>query len=233
MDAIRAVNAVVVRTPVVSLQNSSDPLGCRLSLRFETASDWDDLSIPHDDVFDEAERRGLTRDLALATVEYACRLSREAPADRGIYFIRVPLATLSDAQFQADLERTINARNMDRSRLCLEIPESIFGVSFTYEGLQQLADKGYPLSLGNFGTVMSSFEWLLRFPVAYLRIAPQFVIGIVSDPISRELVLASNELGKIRSLRTIAGGADTPECTMLLRALGVDYVELNPGCVPH
>jgi EAL domain-containing protein (putative c-di-GMP-specific phosphodiesterase class I) len=227
MDVITAVNAVVRKTPIENLQQASDPRGVRLSLRSLTEMDCANPTNDHDGILEDAGRRGLARDLVLRLVEYACNASHEAPQDRNsIYFVRAPIAIIVDDQFQADLERTVDDKSMDRARICLEIPETHMLERFSsVSNLWRLKDRSFLMSLANFGTGVSSVAWLKYFPVAFVQIAPSFVSEILSDPVSREMVREFNEIAHLTGRRSIAAGVESVECLMLLRNLGVDYVE--------
>ena len=234
MDVIKELNASIVKTPVVSLQSSSVPAGCRLSLRRQTDAEGSNLTVAHDEILHEAVRRGLARELVLALVEHACT-STGAPQPKGcIFFVRAPIGTISDEQFHADLERLVDGRNMARAQICLEIPENpalFHSEPFSYRGPRRLAKLGFGLALANFGTGVSTFQSLKLLPVTFLQIAPTFVSGLLTDPSSKDFVRGSNEIAHLSGKRTIAAGADSPECMMALRNLGVDYVELVRGAV--
>jgi EAL domain-containing protein (putative c-di-GMP-specific phosphodiesterase class I) len=150
------------------------------------------------------------------------------PQDKSsIYFVRAPIAIIVDEQFQADLEQTVDDKNIDRARICLEIPEThmLENFSSSVANLWRLTNRGFLMSLANFGTGVSSVASLKYFPVTFVQIAASFVSEILSDPISREMVREFNEIAHLTGRRTIAAGTESVECLMLLRNLGVDYVE--------
>lgn len=226
MDVITAVNSAVARTAIFNLQNSSDPRGIRLSLMALTELDCADPTIQHDNVFQEAGRRGLGRDLLIRLVKHACHEAHNVPLDpRSFYVVRAPIALIADEQFQAELEQTVDGSKIDRERICLEIPETPFSESFSIASLWRFKERGFLTSLGNFGTGISSFSLLWDLPVSFVQIAPMFVSRCVSDPISTELVRSLHQAARVTGRRTIAAGAESYECQNMLSNLGVDYVE--------
>ena len=232
MSVIKAVKLAVATSPIMNLQRASDPKGVRLFLQSPTDIDCADSNALHDSIIEDASRRGIARDLVLGLVEHACNAARRGPQDKlSIYFIRAPIAMIADELFQADLERRVADGHMDRARICLEIPETPFREPFASigGGLWRLKDRGFPMSLANFGTGMSSLASLRSFPLAFVQIAPSLVSGLLTDPLSREMVRRSNEIAHmISGIRTIGAGADSEDDLMVLQSLGVDYVE-GPG----
>lgn len=228
MDVITAVNAVVRKTAIMNLQQASDPRGVRLSLRSLTGEDCANPTKEHDGILEDAGRRGLARDLVLTLVEYACNAAHDVPQDKSsIYFVRAPLGLLIDETFRADLEQTVDDTNMDRARICLEIPEThmLEDFSSSVANLWRLTDRGFLMSLANFGTGVSSVASLKYFPVAFVQIAPSFVSEMLFDSISREMVREFNEIAHLTGRRSIAAGVESVEHLMVLRNLGVDYAE--------
>lgn len=226
MDVITAVNSAVTKTFIANLQSATDPFGTRLSLMALTELDCADAAAQHDAVFQEAGRRGLARDLLIRLVKHACHEAHNVPLDpRSFYVVRAPIELIADEQFQVELERTVDTSNMNRKRICFEIPEMPFGEGVSIASLWRFKDRGFLTSFGNFGTGMAPFEMLRYLPLTFLQIAPSFVSKLLTDPFSMELVRTSNQLGHLRGLRTIGAGAQSIEHVEVLRCLGVDYVE--------
>lgn len=231
MHASTAVNSVMAKTAIMYLQDLSEPHHFRVSLKHRvslvpTDVDCADFSVKHDRILEEAEGRGRARDVVVGLVEYACNAARDAPQNnRSICFVRLPVDIMANEIFQTYLERTVDDKSMGRARICLELPQMPVSNSFSFKSLVQPVGRGFLMSLGNFGTGISSFALLRDLPVSFVQIAPSFVSGILTDPISREMVRSLNEIAHLKGVRSIAAGAESHEHLSMLRALGVDYVE--------
>ena len=72
---------------------------------------------------------------------------------------------------------------------------------------------------------MSSFGYLKRLPIDYLKIDGLFVRDILSDPIDRSMVNMINEIGRIMGLKTVAEYVENDEILEELKAIGVDMAQ--------
>jgi EAL domain-containing protein (putative c-di-GMP-specific phosphodiesterase class I) len=72
---------------------------------------------------------------------------------------------------------------------------------------------------------MSSFGYLKHLPVEYLKIDGSFVMDIVHDPVSRDMVAAINEMGHSMKCKTIAEYVESEGIMRTLSLLGVDYAQ--------
>ena len=84
---------------------------------------------------------------------------------------------------------------------------------------------GFRFSLDDFGCGLSSFAYLKKLPVDFLKIDGSFVRDILSDPIDHALVKAINELGHLLGKQTIAESVETRELAEELRRMGVNFAQ--------
>jgi len=84
---------------------------------------------------------------------------------------------------------------------------------------------GFRFSLDDFGSGLSSFTYLKKLPVDFLKIDGAFVRDILSDPVDFAMVKSINELGHLLGKETIAEFVETTELADALRKMGVDYVQ--------
>ena len=84
---------------------------------------------------------------------------------------------------------------------------------------------GFRFTLDDFGSGLSSFTYLKKLPVDFLKIDGVFVRDILSDPVDYAMVKSISELGHLLGKQTIAEFVDTFELSDELRNMGIDYVQ--------
>ena len=81
------------------------------------------------------------------------------------------------------------------------------------------------VALDDFGRGLSSFTYLKKLNVDYLKIDGMFVKDIIDDPIDRAMVKSINEIGQIMEMKTIAEFVENDDIKGLLREIGVNYAQ--------
>jgi Amt family ammonium transporter len=91
--------------------------------------------------------------------------------------------------------------------------------------MQDLKADGFQFALDGFGLGMSSYTYVKKLPVDYLKIDGSLVKEIAKDPISRAMVAAINEIGHAIGLQTIAENVEDHKVIDTLREICVDYAQ--------
>ena len=109
--------------------------------------------------------------------------------------------------------------------ILLEITEGCFlgrGTDAAMFLLDELADRGFELSLDDFGTGHASISHLKKLPVTEIKIDRSFVMGITEDPKDRAIVSATAEIARGMGIRSVAEGVEDDAQRDLLLQLGID-----------
>ena len=111
--------------------------------------------------------------------------------------------------------------------ICFEITETaaITNLSQATDFMGALRDAGCLFALDDFGSGMSSYGYLKRLPVDFLKIDGEFVRDMVFDRISQAMVRSIHEIGHIMGKRTIAEYVENDEILEVLQQLGVDFAQ--------
>jgi len=143
------------------------------------------------------------------------------------YSINLSGQTMSSPDFSDFIIKLEKKYKINPSQIVFEITETMAikhlkNMRLLVENLQQ---RGYSFSLDDFGTGLSSYEYLKTMPVSYLKIDGVFTKEIVKDKVSYAMVKSINEIGHVMGLKTIAEFTENKEILDTLKEIGVDYAQ--------
>ena len=135
--------------------------------------------------------------------------------------------TLSDPGFLEFLVDTLEAHEPTPGALCFEVTETaaITNLGHASYLMREVASRGCLIALDDFGSGLSSFNYLRTLPVNYLKIDGNFVQNVANDAIDRSMVEAIVQIGKAIGIETVAERVETVEVLETLRQIGVGYAQ--------
>ncbi|MEM7026709.1 MAG: EAL domain-containing protein [Pseudomonadota bacterium] len=135
--------------------------------------------------------------------------------------------SLGDMAFIEQITTLFKRENVDTSKLCFEITETsaISNLNAASDFIRQMQSLGCRFSLDDFGSGLSSFAYLKRLPVDFLKIDGQFVKDITKDKIDLAMVKSMKDISDVMNMQTIAEFVENDEILQLLKKIGVDYVQ--------
>ena len=121
----------------------------------------------------------------------------------------------------------INKTGVPPACLCFEVTETaaVAKIESAVRFMDSVRSIGCSFSLDDFGSGTSSFGYLKRLPVDYLKIDGAIIRDMVTDETSAAMVLAINQVGHTMNLRTIAEYVESAAIMEHLREIGVDYAQ--------
>ncbi len=113
------------------------------------------------------------------------------------------------------------------NKVGFEVTETaaISNLSQARQLIEGLKDLGCCTLLDDFGAGMSSLNYLRTLPVDVLKIDGSFVQHMARDATDYALVKAIHEIGHVMGKKTVAEYCEDEVTLVLLRGLGVDYVQ--------
>jgi EAL domain-containing protein (putative c-di-GMP-specific phosphodiesterase class I) len=185
-----------------------------------------------DEFIPAAERYNLMPSLDRWVVEKVLRdivpSSRDG-VEEAAFTVAINLSgtTLSDPGFLEFLIDSLEAHEPTPGVLCFEVTETaaITNLGHASYLMREMASRGCLVALDDFGSGLSSFNYLRTLPVHYLKIDGQFVQNVATDPIDRSMVEAIAQIGKAIGIETVAERVETPEVLETLRQIGVGYAQ--------
>ncbi len=155
------------------------------------------------------------------------RLARAAPHAPALCCINLSAASLCDERFAEFVLGERERLGVQASRVCFEITETAVMSQFhkALRCIELLREQGFRFALDDFGTGMSSFAYLKRLPVDFLKIDGSFVKDMLHDPVAFAMVEAIHHIGQVMGIRTVAEFVEHDDARRSLGAIGVDYVQ--------
>ena len=177
-----------------------------------------------------AENFGLLFSIGKWVVRAACRQMQEwhmtnSLPDRFNMTVNISARQLSNANFVADIKSAIKETGIDPSRLQLEINENavMADLKQAAEVIHQLKHLGVRISIGDFGTGLSSIGWLRRCPLDELKIDRSLISSMAADNANCDVVQLIVVLGRNLKLRVVAEGVENIGQLDLLKKLNCEF----------
>ncbi len=180
-----------------------------------------------------AERYSIMPALDSWVIEETLRLCKrylESSAGQHCLFaVNLSGASLKDPVFRRMLLERLQENTIMGPHLCFEITETaaIGNLSVVNDFIEAMRGFGCCFALDDFGSGLSSFTYLKNLKVDFLKIDGAFVRDIASNAIDRAMVEAVHRIGHQMGLKTIAEYVESDETLLVLRQIGVDYVQGN------
>jgi diguanylate cyclase (GGDEF)-like protein/PAS domain S-box-containing protein/excisionase family DNA binding protein len=141
------------------------------------------------------------------------------------FFVNLSRTSLSDPNWVRRFHSLIAGAPIDPSQLVFEITETaaMSDVDVTQGFIAQMKELGCRFALDDFGAGFSSFYFLKRFDVDYLKIDGGFVRDLATDDASRVFVRALCDVARGLNKQVIAEWVESQEVLGILAGMGVQY----------
>ncbi len=135
--------------------------------------------------------------------------------------------SMSDHRFLDFVLDQFRKFEVPAEKICFEITETavISNLSNALTLINSLREFGCKFALDDFGSGLSSFAYLKKFPIDFLKIDGLFVQDVCEDSLHRALVKSINDIGKEMGFSTIAEFVEDDETRQCLDTIGVDLVQ--------
>ena len=112
-------------------------------------------------------------------------------------------------------------------RLCFEITETAAVTNLADAALfvEQVRALGICVALDDFGAGASSFGYLKRLRVDYLKIDGQFIKDLLDDPLDDVAVRCFVDVAKVMGIQTVAEYVDKAPVLERVKELGITYAQ--------
>jgi diguanylate cyclase (GGDEF)-like protein/PAS domain S-box-containing protein len=177
-----------------------------------------------------AERFNLMPQVDRWVVDRVFRLIGEGKCSlckKTVFAINLSGATVSADDLGDFVASCFSRYAVDPARICFEITETaaIGSLDRALAFFQRVRGMGASVALDDFGAGLSSFAYLRRLEVDYLKIDALFVKNLHSDARDYAVVRSIMEVARVHGIKTIAEYVHKPVIADILKEMGVDYAQ--------
>src|SRR3546814_622475 len=141
--------------------------------------------------------------------------------------VNLSVRNLEDEGLLSHIETLPSLYGIDPAAFELEITESAVmeNVEAAANFFGRLGERGFIISLDDFGTGHSSLAYLRELPIDWLKIDASFIKKVPHDAISCDIVRTIIALGKTLHFKIIAEGVENETVLDFLRDEGCDAAQ--------
>jgi diguanylate cyclase (GGDEF)-like protein/PAS domain S-box-containing protein len=120
------------------------------------------------------------------------------------------------------LKNKIIKENIDPTKLCIEITESMLinNIDSASNNIEKIKNSGIKIALDDFGTGYSSLHYLAKFKIDILKIDKSFVDNILISDKSQNIITMVKDLAGRMNISVTAEGVETYEQLDKLKEIG-------------
>jgi len=209
--------------PVVRLRDLKT-VHCEILVRLR--DDQGNVVLPSQFI-ESAESLGMVQEIDMRVVERLLE-HLQSPEQRDVkirYFVNLSRVSISDPHWVRRFQSMLSVAPVNHSQLVFEITETaaMSDVDVTQHFIRELKEMGCRFALDDFGAGFSSFYYLKRFDVDYLKIDGSFVRDLATDEGNRIFVRALCDVARGLNKQVVAEWVENRRTLEILNEMGTLY----------
>jgi len=174
----------------------------------------------------EAESMGVAHKMDYQLIEKAFAQIRDQ-GYQGMLFVNLSPKALIVGEFGTHLSQLAGKFGIEPSRIVFEITEreTVSNLSLLEKFVLDVKLQGFSFAIDDFGSGYSSFQYIKRFPVDYIKIEGEFIKNMLHDEVYLAFVKSIVTLAKELGIKTIAEYVEDGETLAAVSALGIDFAQ--------
>ncbi len=171
-----------------------------------------------------AEKLAVISKLDQIVMEKAFLKVREEGYD-GLLFVNLSPKSLILREFIPGVLKLAKNYGMDHRRIVFEITErdTVKNISLLEKFVRDLKAEGFNFAIDDFGSGFSSFQYIKRFPIDFVKIEGEFIKNMISDARDMALVKAMVALCREFGIKTVAEYVEDEDIMRAVRQAGIVY----------
>lgn len=176
-----------------------------------------------------AERVGLIRDIDYWVLEHALLILHQKMQEQPElkFAINVSAPTLQDPGFFKKFKQLVSKASVPAENIILELTETAYVDNFmqVLRNLDQVVTLGSSIALDDFGVGYSSFSYLQRLPLKYIKLDGSYVQNLCNNPESEAFIKSVVIMAEAFNMFTVAEFVEDKETFDALELLNIDYIQ--------
>ncbi|MDD5286496.1 MAG: bifunctional diguanylate cyclase/phosphodiesterase [Desulfuromonadaceae bacterium] len=188
--------------------------------------EFDNKIISASEFIEIAEKLAIITKLDSILMEKVFQKVQETGYD-GYLFINLSPKSLIVKEFVPMVIRLARTYNIRHESVVFEITEreTVKNMTLLESFVIVLRDEGFKFAIDDFGSGFSSFQYIRRLPIDFVKIEGMFVRNMLSDPKDLSFVKTLSMLAKEFGILTIAEYIESEELLQAVHSLGIDYAQ--------
>lgn len=176
---------------------------------------------------EEYSRMGAVDRWVIETVLRWMTQNRQHLHNFGGFSINLSGHSMNDDSFMDFMFENLVRYEVPRDKLIFEVTETtaVANLEDAADFINEMRNIGCRFSLDDFGAGQSSYAYLKKLPVDFIKIDGAFVKNIASDDVDYALVKSITEMGHFLNKKIIAEYVSDGEIMEVVKDIGVDYVQ--------
>jgi diguanylate cyclase (GGDEF)-like protein len=173
-----------------------------------------------------AEKAGAINRLDTMVMELALHQLAES-GFTGYLFVNLSPRALAISDFLTTLKKSVRDAGIAPEQIVFEITErdTVRNIAILERMVSELKRDGFKLAIDDFGSGFSSFQYLRRLPVDFVKIEGDFVINILNSERDRAFVQTIWRLAADLNIQVIAEHVEDEGVLAELRGIGVEFAQ--------
>jgi diguanylate cyclase (GGDEF)-like protein len=208
--------------PILSFGNQDDIQVHELLMRIRK----DDELVSASEFIDIAESMGVVHQLDYLLIKKAF-IKMQEQNYQGLMFINISPRALILNEFINKVKELAREFQIAPNRIVLEITEreTVRNISLLEKFVRELKFEGFMFAIDDFGSGFSSFHYLKRFPIDYLKIEGEFISNMLNDRIDFAFVESAVTLARSVGIETVAEFIESEEVLKAVKACGITMAQ--------
>lgn len=179
-----------------------------------------------DEFVEIAEKMGVIHRMDTLVMEQALHALHAMKHD-GFVFVNLSPRALVFNEFARDIRRIVANSGFPPERIVFEITErdTVKNLSLLESFLTELKADGFKLAIDDFGSGFSSFHYLRRFPIDFLKIEGDFIANMLDSEKDHTFVTSIRSLAREMGITVVAEYVESAEVLKELERMEVHLAQ--------